>query len=208
MPKRLERRNKLSKIPKSKMKIRQQIVYALAHGANGGRRDNGIVMALLKKLDDAIDRIDPDNVDGLTKLATTVIRLSGLAMPTAYQAEALEKGLAPGDGQRQLSAGEVLQRIEEHLAQRRLLMAKTTQVIDITPKPNASIISQAKQELSQRLTPPPVPPPRGGVDEDGDRPPTHSPHSPQENINGTKQASISIEEIDFDIPELKDLETE
>lgn len=193
----------MGNVIKSKAKIRQQIIWALAHGTNGRNpHTKGLIQLLTEKLEKALKDIDHLDTDGLTKLAQSVIRLSAIAMPTAYQAEALEKGLAPGSGATNTHQ-EIFALLERTLAERRQLLASQATYIDVTPNVSRETKDAARQELAKRLTPPPACP-QGGVRENvGSRGPTPAQTSSQEQVSGTKQTSLNMEEIHEEpLPEL------
>lgn len=199
----------MSRVLKSKANIRKQIIFALSHGTDRRNpNDKGIIEKLLKRVSQMLDSDMSLDPDVLAKLITGVVRLSAIAMPTAYQAEALDKGLTPGAAQG-VNAQDLFALIERQLEQRRLLLApQQTQVIDVTPKSTESLKTQAMQELCQRLTPPPVPPPGLVVGKLGERGPTPPQISSAENITGTKLETVSINFNDLPADPLPDMDIE
>lgn len=200
----------MSHVLKSKMRIRNAVLDALSYGADGKKRSpsNGMIFRLLKKLDSQLDYLDPGDIDGLKKITDATLKLAALALPTAAQSEAIDKGIAPTNPG--AMGNDLLNLLESHLVQRRAILARTlqpTESVVIDSIPNLSEL--AKVELSKRhasLTPPPAPGEGGVRGEIGGRAPTvsHTPTiSPMRPIEiqvGTKNPSHptrDVDELDF-----------
>jgi hypothetical protein len=197
----------LSHVSRSKLRVRHVILDALSYGSDGRKRapSNGAIIRLLQKLDSALDSVMDSDIDSIKKIADTYLKLAALAMPTAAQTEALDKGLAPGNI---LPAQDFLAVLEAHLVKRRQLLSKAipTESVVIESRPSLSDI--ARQELSKRhakTTPSPAPGSMGGMDEIGGRVPTVS-QVPPVGISGTKIVDAEIQALPLAHVDVDDLD--
>lgn len=139
-------------VTRSKADLRRAILNALTYGSKGGKQvKNGAIYKLLAKLEQTLDlphlHLDPET---LGKLVNAYLKLSALAITTAAQDEAIQKGISPVN---QVPQGNLILVLENYLQERRQLMAQgSAQVIESTTHGNnhANLKALAANELSKR----------------------------------------------------------
>jgi hypothetical protein len=185
------------------------ILSALSYGMDGHKDlkpSNGAIYRLLKKLDSALEFVQEGDIDSIKKIADTYLKLAALAMPTAAQAEAIDKGINPSNTG--LPVTNVLLLIESHLEKRRALLTQSIPTESVVIESIPTLSELAKSELSKRhasLTPPPDPGLGDGVEKNGGRGPTVSNLSPT-GISGTKQVDEAIKELPRETVDMEDLD--